>query len=415
MTLIAQFGLFNGILALLLIMVYAFRRNRNINRIFLGLSIFFVWYTLFVVVLTLTKEILNYPAFHRTGMVTAYLAIPFLYIYSRNTFYPGKLWRKSDWIFLLPALVYLIDYMPFFTMPSEQKIAILRENLANESRMFMAGEGWMGLSGLYFPLAYVWIAIIMYFQFRLIIINRKLQFGFSSSHNRRLFNFIVTITILYLPTFIPGVFGVLLKLSWFNPNFVGLSFGISLSAISIYLFISPDILYGFIAEKKFSVPVAAEQLNVATQVTSIVIPSPMEEMPITESVQNTNIETDIPQTTDSVEEIAAELKIVLEHMKEQKPFLQQGFTIQDLSNQTGIPVYQLSPLINGQFKMSFTNWVNRYRIEYFIEQVPDNPQLTMEALSKKAGFISRSTFINAFKKEKGTTPREFFKEQKLPA
>jgi len=96
MTLIAQFGLFNGILVLLLIMAYSFRRNRNINRIFLGLSVFFVWYTLFVVLLTLTKEILNYPAFHRTGIMSAYLAIPFLYIYSRNTFYPGKLWRNSD-------------------------------------------------------------------------------------------------------------------------------------------------------------------------------------------------------------------------------------------------------------------------------------------------------------------------------
>src|SRR6185436_4103466 len=157
MKIIAQFGLFNGILVLLLIMAYSFRHSRNINRIFLGLSIFFVWYTLFVVVLTITKQILNYPAFHRTGMVTAYLAIPFLYIYSRNSFYPGKLWQKSDWIFLLPALVYLIDYMPFFTLPSEQKIAILQQNLATENRMFLAGEGWMGFSGLYFPLAYVWI------------------------------------------------------------------------------------------------------------------------------------------------------------------------------------------------------------------------------------------------------------------
>ena len=415
MKIIAQFGLFNGILVLLLIMAYSFRHSRNINRIFLGLSIFFVWYTLFVVVLTITKQILNYPAFHRTGMVTAYLAIPFLYIYSRNSFYPGKLWQKSDWIFLLPALVYLIDYMPFFTLPSEQKIAILQQNLATENRMFLAGEGWMGFSGLYFPLAYVWIAIIMYFQLRLILINRKLESGFNSSHNRRLFNFIVTISILYVPIFIPGVFGILLKLPWFNGNFIGLSFGLSLSAVSIYLFISPDILYGFLPEKKFSIPVAAEQQNTATQQIPTLPSLLMEEKKIPESIQNTNIETDISQTTEADEEIAAETKIVLEHMNKQKPFLQQGFTIQDLSNQTDIPVYQLSPLINGHFKMSFTNWVNRYRIEYFIELVPNNPQLTMEALSKKSGFISRSTFINAFKKEKDTTPREYFKERKLPA
>jgi AraC-like DNA-binding protein len=91
-----------------------------------------------------------------------------------------------------------------------------------------------------------------------------------------------------------------------------------------------------------------------------------------------------------------------------------GYSIQDLSNETGIPVYQLSPLINGHFNMNFANWVNRFRIEYLIELVPENPQLTLEAVSKKAGFISRSTFINAFKKEKGVTPREYFKGQKSP-
>ena len=115
------------------------------------------------------------------------------------------------------------------------------------------------------------------------------------------------------------------------------------------------------------------------------------------------------------QEITPEVAIVLQQMKEKKPFLKQGLTIQDLSNETGIPVYQLSPLINGYFKMNFVNWINRYRIEYFIKQAIDNEQMTLEALSKEAGFISRSTFITAFKKEKGVTPREYLKVLKLSA
>lgn len=410
MKLIAQFGLFNGLVVLLLILVYSFRRSRN--RISLGLSIFFVWYTLFVVVMTLTKQILDYPGLHRTGIISSYLAVPFLYIYSRNTFYPGKFWRNTDWIFFVPAVFYLIDYMPFFMMPVEQKMVILRENLDSNKRMFLASEGWMGLNGLYFTFAYVWIALLMYFQARLIIMNRKNLSGFKTAHNRRLFNFIVSISLLYLPILIPGVFGILFHLPWFKPDFIGFTYGFSLSAISIFLFISPDILYGFIPEKKFSVPAAAEFQNVEPQQSVLTSETLTEEQLVSETKQS---KSDFQQPGDTDEEIAAEAKIVAQHMKEQKPFLKQGFTIQDLSNQTSIPVYQLSPLINGHFKKNFTNWVNSYRIEYFIEQIPEHSQLTLEALAKQVGFTSRSAFINSFKKEKGVTPREFFKGQKLPS
>jgi len=411
MVLIAQFGLFSGLLALLLIIGFSFRRSTN--KIFLGLSLFFVWYTLLLIYLTITKQILNFPALHRTGLVTAYLAFPFLYIHSRNTFYPGKFWRYADWLLLLPAVFYIIDYFPFFIMPSEQKLAILRQNLVSNQKIFSAGEGWIGISGVYFPFAYVWIAIISYFQVQLIVTNWKLKFGFKSPHNRRLFSFIVTISILYLPLFLPGIFGILLRLPWFNPDFVGLTYALSLSGISIYLFISPDILYGFIPEKKFSAQAIAEKENLTIPQNALTAEFKHDDIIDAEGKQEVKKEVRPSEPIVSDEEIAAEVTIVLQHMQEQKPFLQQGFTIQDLSNQTSIPVYQLSPLINGHFKMNFSNWVNRFRIEYFIEQVPENPQLTLEALSKKSGFISRSTFITAFKKEKGVTPREFFKEMKL--
>ena len=426
MELIAQFGLFNGTLVLLLIIAYSFRRNRN--KIFLGLSIFFVWQSLLVVYLNTTGLILKFPALIRTGLVSAFLAFPFLYIYSRNTFYPGKLWRNRDWILLLPAVWYVIDLMPFFLMPADQKIAIWRQNLANNERMFLAKEGWIGLSGFYFSFAYIWIAIIMFIQIRLIVRNWKLETGFKSIHNRRLLNFIVTISFLYLPLFVPGIVGILLKLTWFNPQFIGFTYALSLSAISIYLLIFPSILYGFLPERKFAV-VEGRQSKVVTRELTIVngeakaekrestiidrqSEAPTDELRKDERSKEENI---AAVEKEKKEEIAAELAIVVEHMRKDKPFLKHGFTIQDLSNQTGIPIYQLSPLINGYFEMNFVNWVNRYRIEYFLERAPESQQMTLEALSKEAGFISRSTFISAFKKEKGVTPREYLKGMKLTA
>src|SRR6185295_8309572 len=105
----------------------------------------------------------------------------------------------------------------------------------------------------------------------------------------------------------PGVFGVLFHLPWFSPHFIGFTFGLSLSAVSIFLFISPDILYGFIPEKKFSMQTVSEPHAEQQQP---IIPSrpPIEEQTLAELPKSI---TDIQQTAESDEEIAAEAKIVV--------------------------------------------------------------------------------------------------------
>ena len=412
MELIAQFGLFNGILALLLIIAYSFRRS--VNKVFLGLSLFFVWYTLLLLYLNATELILQFPALLRTGILAAYLSFPFLYIYSRNTFYPGRFWRTSDWLLLLPALVYLIDLMPFFLLPAEEKIAIWRNNLADNRQMILAREGWLGIAGFHFTFAYIWIAIIMVFQLRLISKNWNVETGFKSNHNRRLLYFILTISLLYIPLLLPGLFGIIFRQPWFNAKFIAFTYGLSLSGIAIYLLIYPNLLNGFMPERKFSFPTAMKLSDSGYRVVHSISEfkiSQVNALPAEEPATNEKIDS----LSNDTGALTPELAIVLEHMKQEKPFRKQGLTIQDVSNQTGIPVYQLSPLINGYFKMNFVNWVNRYRIEYFIEQATENQHMTLEALSKEAGFISRSTFISAFKKEKGMTPREYLKDLKLTA
>ncbi|HEY1872277.1 MAG TPA: AraC family transcriptional regulator, partial [Chitinophagaceae bacterium] len=129
--------------------------------------------------------------------------------------------------------------------------------------------------------------------------------------------------------------------------------------------------------------------------------------PVAEEILAEEINSD--QSPDVVHETPAELVILIGIMEKEKPFRKQGFTIQDLSNQTGIPVYQLSPMINRHFKMNFTSWINHYRVEYFVEHAVENQQMTLEALAQDAGFTSRSAFISAFKKEKGITPRDYLK------
>jgi AraC-like DNA-binding protein len=291
-------------------------------------------------------------------------------------------------------------------MPLEERNLIWRENLDDPKKMLLAREGWIGLAGFHFAFIYVWTAIIMFFQARLINRNKKIHIGFKSIHNRRLLSFIIMISLLYLPLFIPGIFGILFNLAWFNAGFISFTHGISLTAIAIYLLIYPNVLYGFLPEKKFiytanTITTHEKQEDVSTS----------DQTSNNSAVQTETLEKTATEVDASLPDpdYAPELAIVLQHMLNEKPFLKQGFSIQDLSTQTGIPVYQLSPLINRHFKMNFTSWINRYRIEYFIENAPKNPNMTLEAHAKDAGFASRTKFISAFKKEKGVTPSEYIK------
>jgi AraC-like DNA-binding protein len=97
------------------------------------------------------------------------------------------------------------------------------------------------------------------------------------------------------------------------------------------------------------------------------------------------------------------------------PFRKHGYSIGNLSLETGIPVYQLSSVINQEFGMNFNELINSYRVTYLTNILQDSFDLqsyTLEALGKMAGFSSRTTFIAAIKKHTGMTPSTFFKNKK---
>ena len=98
-------------------------------------------------------------------------------------------------------------------------------------------------------------------------------------------------------------------------------------------------------------------------------------------------------------------------MVSSRPFTLRDYTIHDLSRDIDIPVYQLSPIINSYYNSNFNTWMNKFRVEHFIRisQEEGRKELTLDAIAREAGFFNRTTFTNAFKKEKGTTPGQYLK------
>ena len=68
----------------------------------------------------------------------------------------------------------------------------------------------------------------------------------------------------------------------------------------------------------------------------------------------------------------------------------------------------LSRIINEQSKLSFTHYVNRFRIEEAIRLLSDpNNETPLKAISTELGFNSISTFYNLFQSSVGMTPSQY--------
>jgi AraC-like DNA-binding protein len=115
-------------------------------------------------------------------------------------------------------------------------------------------------------------------------------------------------------------------------------------------------------------------------------------------------------------EEAESLKNLLhDTMKEKKSFKDPHLTLNQLSEIMNLKPHLLSKIINECYQQNFRDFVNRYRVEEFIElaRQDGNKKYTFLALANEVGFNSKSTFNVAFKKVFQQSPREFFKANKM--
>jgi len=91
-------------------------------------------------------------------------------------------------------------------------------------------------------------------------------------------------------------------------------------------------------------------------------------------------------------------------------FLQEDATLEQFCIQNAISSNeQFQDQILKKYNMTFSNLVNKNRVDYFIElaRSPKYNQYSIDALAKEAGFNSRHHLYKPFKKFHGGTPSDF--------
>ncbi len=335
-----------------------------------------------------------------------YLLFPATYLYIRSVIRDETRLNRRDILhFLLPVL-YFIEILPYYFTDYEYRRSLVKELVNQPRKLIDLSEGVLP-AYYHTTLLIVQAMLYMFLVVRILQKGSRVKEGNLFIRQTSTFRWIKAFTFLIGINSIPMLFFLLGKSSffYFGMQFVLIILALSFLVINLYLFFQPEILYG-IPQKTMILP-KAEQAALSNTIDA-------------DKAEEDSIEEAISLQEDAMGKYdfsnLKHYKPLLEsYMKLERPFLKQGYTINDLSRETGIPQHHLSALINRIYKMRFNEYLNRIRISYISENFknPAWEKLTIEGIAKQAGFTSRTTFFNSIKKTTGLSPSEFMEQTKM--
>lgn len=111
------------------------------------------------------------------------------------------------------------------------------------------------------------------------------------------------------------------------------------------------------------------------------------------------------------------LEKILNHLKNDKPYLNGDLTINEMSETLNIPKHFITQIINEKLNKNFYTLINEYRLEAVKSMIvdPEYNRFTLLAMAYECGFNSKSSFNNIFKKLTGKTPTQYRNELAEPS
>lgn len=94
-------------------------------------------------------------------------------------------------------------------------------------------------------------------------------------------------------------------------------------------------------------------------------------------------------------------------MEREELFRRSGLKLQDVAELLNTNRTYVTDCIKAARGMSFSQYVNAYRVNYAKEQLIEQPDKKISAIATDAGFSTEVSFFRAFKALTGTTPSEY--------
>ncbi|WP_111672814.1 helix-turn-helix domain-containing protein [Algoriphagus litoralis] len=358
-------------------------------------SLFFLTYGLWFEF----ELVLKYPHVLRSFSPVLFLAGPFFYFSIRNLVHGKTGFGKKDWMHFLPAIVHFVELIPLYSLPLAEKLQIADKVLSEEGGLSLYSNGlipgiWVDLFRLALIIIYFSYSMYLVFTVNPMLLKQLKQEKFKNWVFGALVFFGV-IQFFYLVQYVHNV-------QYF---FTGVSFPELRTFLVLLMLLSILVfnLYNFM-KLELNLELAVQMPIVGIKQSALTLGN--HHMPV-QSFQ-IHLEAEEEESKFNERELKEKLTKLLD---EDQIFLKPGLLVSEFSRELGITPRCLPEILEKIYGKGFKDLINQYRVSYAKEKIESGylDVFTLESLGKVAGFNSRTTFFNAFKKELNVSPSDFWK------
>lgn len=385
---------------------------------FLNISLLALIVITIVYYLGITSSISDYPHFYRLGTLSTFIYMPASFLFIKYTLEKSR-FKLVDLLLFLPALVFLIDYLPFFIQNADVKLKALQYDIANQT-IYQHLQSRMMPPGTYYILQNSFGVLLGIMQLSLIAQLLKIGGKVYYQDNAHIIQWFAVWSFLLiascLPDVLKGTIGVEIDIKEYifvTPCLL-LYFLYPLSIL-----INPRLLYGsrgfWISKDKpskakqllDSLTVSQQKLQIDQHINDILGHS----LQLLKEARDSNaLSLNIPHDKQYFAEAqASQLKTTLDKIIiDNKIYLMKDLSMTELASAMSIDPQHLSTFITHYMGMTYNELMDTYRIKAFIEHYRLSENKDISTSAKLVGFDNENKLLEAFKKITGTNPQQYF-------
>ena len=386
---------------LLLVAALAAHPGRRVaNRVLAALMASFTVF-LASTVLDSPAVLARYPHLFGIAYPMPWVFGPLVYLYALTASDADRVMRPRDWLHLAPPVLVVLLSLPIYLMSGPEKVGLYERMLAGDvPTLLRVIDPTKFLSGIAYSIATV----------RLLREHRRrVEQSYSTTEHVTL-RWLLWLTGASVAIWMLAVgLAIADRLPLGEPgdrgNFVAVAIAVVVYAIGYTGLRQPEI-------HRYDRPTADEVLaaTIEREVPVVRGAEPLEAVEIAETAETAEAREARYERSGLGGAEAAQLKTrLLSLMDREHPYRDADLTLADLAEQLDTTPHKLSQVLNGELAQSFYEFVNGYRVAEVRRRLADDRsgQANVLAIAMDAGFASKSTFNQAFKRFTGHTPSTY--------